>query len=60
MIKKGKGKINEIVYNNTVYNNGENIYYPTISNLKGILDEIISSNLTTEYIRITPFYINEE
>ncbi|PGY07102.1 hypothetical protein [Bacillus sp. AFS031507] len=60
MIEKGKGKINEIIYNNTVYYNGKYSYYPTITNLNGILDEIISSNSTTEYIRITPFYINEE
>jgi hypothetical protein len=60
MIKKGKGKINEIVYNNTIYYNGKYRYYLTITELKGILDEIISSNSTTEYIRITPFYINED
>ncbi|USK62367.1 hypothetical protein [Peribacillus asahii] len=60
MIKKGKGKINEIIYNNTVYYNGKYRYYPTISDLNHILDEIISSNSTTEYIRITPFYINEQ
>ena len=55
-----KGEINEIVYNNTVYYNGKHKIYPTITELKGILDEIISSDSTTEYIRITPFYINEE
>ena len=60
MIEKDKGEINEIVYNNTVYYNGKYRRYPTITELKGILDEIISSDSTTEYIRITPFYINEE
>jgi hypothetical protein len=60
MIGKDKGEINEIVYNNTVYYNGKYRGYPTITELKGILDEIISSDSTTEYIRITPFYINEE
>lgn len=60
MIGKDKGEINEIVNNNTVYNNGKYRRYPTITELKGILDEIISSDSTTEYIRITPFYINEE
>lgn len=60
MIGKDKGEINEIVYNNTVYNNGKYRRYPTITELKGILDEIISSDSTTEYIRITPFYINED
>ncbi|PUB10078.1 hypothetical protein [Paenisporosarcina sp. OV554] len=60
MIGKYKGEINEIVYNHTVYYNGKYRYYPTITELKGILDEIISSDSTTEYIRITPFYKNEE
>lgn len=59
LIKKGKGKINEIIYNNTVYYKGKYRYYPTISDLNHILDEIISSVSTTNYIRITPFYINE-
>ncbi|MBM7662801.1 hypothetical protein JOC85_003612 [Bacillus mesophilus] len=57
-MEKG-GKINEIVYNNTSYYNGKYRYYPTITGLKGILEEIISSNSTTDYIRVTPFYINE-
>ncbi|MDI2586198.1 hypothetical protein OR571_03415 [Psychrobacillus sp. NEAU-3TGS] len=60
MIEKDKGEINEIVYNNTVYYNGKYRYYPTITGLMGVLDEIISSNSTTDYIRITPFYINEK
>ncbi|MBM6616328.1 hypothetical protein [Bacillus suaedaesalsae] len=59
MIEKKSGKINEIVYNNTVYYNGKYIYYPTITGLKSMLDEIISSKSTTDYLRITPFYINE-
>lgn len=28
--------------------------------VKSILEEIINSNSTTDYIRITPFYINEQ
>lgn len=44
MIKKVKGKINEIIYNHTVYYNGKYRYFPTISDLKRILDEIINSN----------------
>lgn len=59
MLRKKSGKINEIVYNNTAYYNGKYRYFPTITDLKGILDEIISSNSTTDYIRITPFYMNE-
>lgn len=60
MLKKGEGKINEIVYNNTAYYNGKYRYYPTITGLNGILEEIINSNSTTEYLRITPFYVNEQ
>jgi hypothetical protein len=59
MLKKGRGKINEIIYNNAAYYNGKYRYYPTISGLNHILDEIISSVSTTNYIRITPFYRNE-
>ncbi|MEY9979217.1 hypothetical protein [Lysinibacillus sp. RC79] len=57
---KQEGKINEIIYNNTAYYNGKYRHFPTISGLNGILDEIISSDSTTDYIRITPFYINEK
>ncbi|MFD1737779.1 hypothetical protein ACFSCX_14680 [Bacillus salitolerans] len=60
MLLNKSGKINEIVYNNTAYYNGKYRYYPTISGLVGILDEIISSNSTTDFVRITPFYINEQ
>ena len=60
MLKKRKGKINQIIYNNTAYYNWKYRHYPTISGLSGILDEIISSDSTTDYIRITPFYINEK
>ncbi|MEH7306063.1 hypothetical protein [Neobacillus drentensis] len=60
MLKKGKGKINEIIYNNTAYYNGKYRHFPPISGLNGMLDEIISSNSTTHYIRITPFYKNEQ
>ncbi|WP_121661503.1 hypothetical protein [Metabacillus litoralis] len=59
MLNKQVGKINEIVFHNTSYYNGKYRYFPTITALKGILDEIISANSTTDYIRITPFYINE-
>lgn len=59
-VKEKPGKINEIVYNNTAYYNGKYRYYPTITGLNGILEEIINSNSTTDYIRITPFYVNEQ
>lgn len=58
MIIKKQGAINEIVYQNTVYNNGQNRYYPTISDLVFLITKIIEANDTTEYIRFDPFYIN--
>ena len=60
MLEKDNGKINEIVHNNTAYYNGQYRYFPTISGLNGIIDEIIESNTTTDYIRFTPFYRNEQ
>lgn len=60
MIRKNKGIINEIIYNHTAYYKEKYRHYPTITELKSILDEIINSDSTTEYIRITPFYINEQ
>jgi hypothetical protein len=58
MIVKKEGVINEIIYSNTVYHNGEYRIYPTISDLKSLVQEIINSRTTTAYIRITPFYNN--
>lgn len=58
MILKKEGIINEIIYNNTVYNNGENRYYLTINDLDYLITNIIETNKTTQYIRFTPFYIN--
>ncbi|QKE74140.1 hypothetical protein HPK19_15675 [Arthrobacter citreus] len=60
MLRKKKSIINEIIYNHTTYYKGKYRYFPTITDLKSILEEIINSNSTTEYIRITPFYINEQ
>lgn len=60
MLKQKRGKINEIVFNNTAYYKGRYRYFPTITYLKGILEEIINCDSTTDYIRITPFYRNEE
>ena len=58
MIEKKSGKINEIVYNNTVYHNEEYRLYPTLEHLFSILDLIAESGVTTNYLRITPFYRN--
>jgi hypothetical protein len=59
-VLRRKGKINEIIYNNTAfYEKGRYIQYPTIDYLNNLLDEIISAKSTTKYIRINPFYYNE-
>lgn len=60
MIEKKDGVINEIIYENTVYHNGEYRIYLMISDLKSLIQEIIRSKSTTAYIRITPFYNNEK
>ncbi len=58
MILKKQGAINEIVYNNTVYNSGQNRYYPTVSDLVYLITKIIEAKDTTKYIRLNPFYVN--
>lgn len=60
MIIKNKGKINEIIYEHTVYHSGKYKMYPTLSDLGVILKELIESKSTTEYVRITPFYVNDK
>ncbi|WP_027407957.1 hypothetical protein [Anoxybacteroides tepidamans] len=58
MTVKKNGKINEIVYEYTTYHSGKYRLYPTITHLKIMLEKIIESNTTTEYLRINPFYRN--
>ncbi|OAB30170.1 hypothetical protein PMSD_20475 [Paenibacillus macquariensis subsp. defensor] len=58
-MEKKEGIVNEIIYDNTAYHNGKYRYYPTITNLKNLVRKIIESNSTTNYLRFTPFYINE-
>ncbi|MFX3673178.1 MAG: hypothetical protein ACE3JQ_01850 [Paenisporosarcina sp.] len=60
MIIKKEGKINEIIYEYTTYQSGKFRLYPTITDLNDILEKIIESKSTTEYLRINPFYINEK
>lgn len=60
MIIKKEGKINEIIYESTTYHSGKCRLYPTITDLNDILEKIIESKSTTEYLRINPFYINEK
>ncbi len=58
MLKRKKGTINNIVYDNTYYHNGKYCFYPCIPKLVRILEKICEANETTEYIRIIPFYRN--
>lgn len=58
MINKQEGIINNIIYDNTVYHNGEYRFYPSLLDLKGIVKAIIQSRSTTINIKFTPFYIN--
>lgn len=60
MVKKN-GIINEIIYNNTVYHNGEYHFYLTIDYLDNLINEIILSKSTPEkYLRFIPFYMNNK
>ncbi len=60
MIKRKDGTINNIVYDHTVYHNGEYCLLPNIAHMIGILEEIYDTNETTENIWITPFYRNHK
>ena len=60
MKQQKEGVINNIIYVNTSYQDSKCRIYPTITNLFGILREIIQTEETTESILITPFYINEK
>lgn len=60
MLEKQEGKINEIVYDHTAHRGGKYRLYPTIGGLEELLDELIKAKATTEYLRITPFYVNEK
>lgn len=60
ILEKKEGIINGIVYEHTVYRNGKYRLYPTITDLNTLIDKLIEANTTTEYIRITPFYVNKK
>lgn len=59
MIIKPKGTINEIIYLNTVYHEGQWCFYPNLTDLFQIFKKIIHARETTRYISVVPFYINE-
>lgn len=56
MIEKKDGIINKIIYDNTVYHNGEYRIYPSLPSLINVLEQIIKVNATTASLCITPFY----
>lgn len=58
IISKKAGVINEIIYNMTVVNEGKSKIYLTLDNLKILINKIIKSKSTTEYISIIPYYVN--
>lgn len=60
MVKKKDGTINELVYLHTTYYNSKYRRHLTLTDLSYLLEEIIEANETTEYIHITPFYVNEK
>jgi hypothetical protein len=51
-------RINEIIANNTLYNHGKNRFYLPIDMLIQLLNQILAEDITNEYIRIAPFYMN--
>ncbi|MEG1461949.1 hypothetical protein [Anaerorhabdus sp.] len=60
MIEKKEGIINGIIHDNTAYNNSNNRYYPTINGLKFLIEELLSVNETTLYIKFNPYYVNSK
>lgn len=58
MIQRKEGLINKIVYDNTVFHDGEFHFYPSVPDLYRLLRLILESNVTTKSLRITPFYRN--
>ena len=60
MIQKGKGKINEIVYDNTVFYNSKYHCYLSVPGIVRLLKLIIESDETTTSLQVIPFYRNEK
>lgn len=58
MIERKKGLINELIYNQTVYNNGKNHMYPNIMRLEFIIKNLKEIEETCNYVRFNPFYRN--
>lgn len=58
MIEKKKGLINELIYNQTIYNNGKSRMYPNIMGLELLIKNLCLIDETCNYIRFNPFYRN--
>ena len=59
MLIKKYGAINQIVFDNTVYRNGECRIYPSVSSMLNILEMIIDAKATTESLVLIPYYRNK-
>ncbi len=58
MIKRKYGAINKLVYDNTVYHNGDYHFYLPLDSLYGLLNLIIEAKTTTKCLYLMPFYIS--
>ena len=51
-------KTKEIIDLHTMYHNNRYVYFPSIIDLRGIIEVILKEGDVPKYLRITPFYIN--
>jgi len=55
MIIKKQGKVNEIVYQYTVYNDGQNRYYPTINDLVFLIKKLLKLMIQRNTLELIHF-----
>jgi len=60
MIERKEGLVNQILYDNTVYQDGKYHFYPAVSEMFFIIEKMIESNETTKMLMFTPFYECDE
>lgn len=51
-------KTKEIIDLHTMYHNNRYRHYPSIINLRSIIEKILKEGDVPEYLKITPFYVN--
>jgi len=56
MIEKKQGLINKLIYNQTVYNQGNNVMFVNTIGIEILINKIKELKQTTEYIKFNPFY----